>query len=479
MVFIIKRIEATDSASLNLSLEMNQNLVNVNLNHHSMTAIISQLGALAQYSNLVFSRLITEATGTYQRINKLSGRLVNLAEDMKEVEKYMQTTTLDTMLSTSRAAFSSEPALQDQLFTRESLPEGVKQMYDKAAPPPNLASLDSYMEGGGSALKLYTNPNFFIEEWIAEQLKIREEALKEKKKRRAERKKQREAKKAQMKAREEQQIQVTQIQVAKYDPVTGEKIFVTTQVKGSSLGIAQASFRGAQTPLGFGDFDSSEAPPPPPEDEFPLPPPEDIPLPPPEDIPLPPPEDIPLPPPERKHAPAPPVVTPSSNVPTPPPPAIIAQTFSPMTPLPSVCLVPPPLPQSQNKPSPSSSFSSPSNVPVPPPIPMNIPDAPLPPPITGIPAPVTDGGLQSALQKRGALKPTEPPKAKAVDARSSLLENIKNRNIALKSAKDRQLAEKKEDSTATSVASILSRRIAIIGESESEGSGSEAEEWDD
>lgn len=69
--------------------------------------------------------------------------------------------------------------------------------------------------------------------------------------------------------------------------------------------------------------------------------------------------------------------------------------------------------------------------------------------------------------------------AKPVDARSTLLESIKQKNINLKSAKDRQLADKKEESQAAqSVASILSRRIAIIGDSESEGEDEEEEGWD-
>lgn len=483
MVFIIKTIESTDR-NINIPLDTSQTVVSEKVNHHSMAGIITQLSSLAQYSSLVFTRLISESTETYDRILKLSSRLNNLAEDTKEVENYMQTTTLDTMLATSRAAFSSEPNLQDQLFTRSSLPEGVKQIYDKAFPPPNLAILDPYMEGGGSALKMYTNPNFFIEEWISEQLKIREEALKEKKKRRAERKKQREAKKAQMKAREEQQIQVTQIQVAKYDPVTGEKILVTTQVKGNSLGITQSSFKVAQTPLGFGETDGFDAPPPPPEDDYPamL---EDIPLPPP-------PDDLPS---DEFHTssglevlppPVPPVpisqVTPSSSFSAPsqislPPQAPILPPVSQQVPIPSS--IAPMVPQAPIPPPVAP------QVPIPPPVAPVAPVAPIAPsaPDAPIPPPIPTSGLggidlQSALSSRGALKPTEPAKPKTADARSSLLESIKHKNIALKSAKDRQLAEKKEDTAATSVASILSRRIAIIGESESEGSGSE-EEWDD
>jgi hypothetical protein len=501
MVFIIKTIESHDRSNLVLQ---NDDKILMSVNHHSMSTILSQLSDLVEYSGFVFEHLLADSTKTFQRINTLSKRLGDIAHTTKEVEGYMNTTTLDTMLSTARSAFTSEPGEQDQLFTKASLPEGVKQMYDQAMPPPNFSILDPYMEGGVPSLKLYTNPNFFIEEWISEQLKIREEALKEKKKRRAERKKQREAKKAQMKAREEQEVKVTQIQVAKYDPVTGEKILVPTQVR-SGASSTQATFKGmsSQTPLGdWGD----DMPPPPPDDEFPMD--DNIPLPPPpEDFPLPPPDIPGPPPPEQPQAkvfqiPAPTpgtrpnVLTPDnrstsmSNPETPPRPSPIAPQVN-ITPAPVAPLPPPVAPLPGNRtpsvsgPDKSSSFSPPSpiNAPdAPPPPVINIPDAPIPPPVAGMLPPMGGtGNLQSALANRGALHAVTPQeKPKHVDARSSLLESIKQKNINLKSAKDRQLADKKGDDggAAQSVASILSRRIAIIGESSSDEEKSDEEGWD-
>lgn len=52
------------------------------------------------------------------------------------------------------------------------------------------------MEDGKKALELYTNPNFFLLEWIEEQKKIREAAKAERKKRREERKARRAAEQA-------------------------------------------------------------------------------------------------------------------------------------------------------------------------------------------------------------------------------------------------------------------------------------------
>lgn len=116
--------------------------------------------------------------------------------------------------------------------------------------------------------------------------------------------------------------------------------------------------------------------------------------------------------------------------------------------------------------------------------PVIIPDAPIPPPVipgAPVPPPInfsSSSGASLDLTSIGTvqLKQTERI-AKPVDARSSLLESIKAKNIQLKSAKDRQLAEVKDEKPQT-VAEILSRRIAIIGESSSEDLSEEEEQWD-
>ncbi len=46
---------------------------------------------------------------------------------------------------------------------------GLVELYDGAIPPPDLSPLDPYREDGKPCLKEYTNPSFFVEEWIAEQ----------------------------------------------------------------------------------------------------------------------------------------------------------------------------------------------------------------------------------------------------------------------------------------------------------------------
>lgn len=88
--------------------------------------------------------------------------------------------------------------------------------------------------------------------------------------------------------------------------------------------------------------------------------------------------------------------------------------------------------------------------------------------------------MLEAIRGGADLKRAAPASEKPVDTRSSLLENIRG-GIALKSAQNREIkaAPAKEDVHAMSVAEILARRVAIQGNSDSEGDEEDDADWDD
>jgi hypothetical protein len=111
---------------------------------------------------------------------------------------------------------------------------------------------------------------------------------------------------------------------------------------------------------------------------------------------------------------------------------------------------------------------------------------PVPPPP---PMPVSDGGgsggdLMSQIQnaKLRAAAADAPKKEKPQDIRSNLLDNIRQ-GISLKSTTERKLPDKEVQPKEVnlSVAQILARRIAMIGDSDSESDGEDnnADEWSD
>lgn len=80
------------------------------------------------------------------------------------------------------------------------------------------------MDEGRKCLSFYTNPQFFLDEWIAEQIKIRQAAKEERKKRREQRRLQKEKEE---KGQEKKQKKPSKLVKVVYDPHTGQKMTIT------------------------------------------------------------------------------------------------------------------------------------------------------------------------------------------------------------------------------------------------------------
>jgi hypothetical protein len=91
----------------------------------------------------------------------------------------------------------------------------MSQAYKTCEPPPNL----QLFPNGDAALKKYTNAEYFIEQWVAEQQKELELLKAEKKKRRKEK-----AEARRIKKKAEQSRPLPKIQKIQYDPATGKPI---------------------------------------------------------------------------------------------------------------------------------------------------------------------------------------------------------------------------------------------------------------
>ena len=52
-----------------------------------------------------------------------------------------------------------------QVLSRQTLPEAMMESYARCHPVPNLALLTKYRHDGKDALKFYTDPSYFFELW--------------------------------------------------------------------------------------------------------------------------------------------------------------------------------------------------------------------------------------------------------------------------------------------------------------------------
>ena len=187
----------------------------------SMVGLLEQMSFLNVHASDIFSAVMVEARTSFERVRSLSDRVHALSEQLGSVDKFFQDTDVQQLFdATTKSSWHPNTCEEDQLFRSSTMPANVQQMYDAADDPPNLQLMDPYMENGETALKKYTDPEFFIMEWIREMERQREEA----KKIRNDRKKKR-------KTRTDNQAttkrKVAKVKRYKYDPLTGEKVLIT------------------------------------------------------------------------------------------------------------------------------------------------------------------------------------------------------------------------------------------------------------
>ncbi|KAF2070011.1 hypothetical protein CYY_008668 [Polysphondylium violaceum] len=429
MVLITRYLPSiNDNNKPNVENIQNKDQITDAVLHNNTVGIINQLMVLAHHANNIFKSLADESTAVVTRLNKLNSRIPPLMAMLPNIEAHHTNTSIESMNSKPRAEYHAENAERHQHFTHGSIPASVNQVYqEKCKPPPKLHLLDAYMDEGQKSLKLYTNPDFFIDEWVAEQQKQREEARQRRRERREAR-----LKKKGEKVEGTEVKKVKRVQKVRYDPVTGEKIIIT--VDGPA----------ANTPPPSRDASHQQ------QQQY------------------------------QQQAPA----HHQPQFSAPPPPQTAAH-FTPPPPPMNQFNTPPPL---QSNPSFSGAFSSPpppSSTYSPPPqqnishhhapsAPTSAPPPPPPPPPPSAPAPPPPPSFKSSVASEGAAA-----KPKASDARSDLLTSIIS-GISLKPAEERKIAEpvaKKEEGL--NVADILARRIAwAASDSEDDDDSDEDSDWD-
>lgn len=490
---------------------------------NTYVGILSQVSVLTAYAGEIFEGLIKESNKSFERIIKLSQKTNEVAQFVPKIDKYFTTAPIDAILSRPRTEFSL-PAVQDSaIFTAESLPQALATTYKTCFPIPNLSKMDPYMEDGKKCQELYTNPNFFLYEWIEEQKKQRAVAREQRIKRREDRKNQKdkEGNKAVVAPK-----QITLIEKVMFDPNTGEKIVVKRE-----RSAAQSQQQPPQREVSQQPINNRAPPPPMPQmqqqqhhqqekqhqpiqssnsgssnhgaiknsnSDHSVPPPpmqrsnnnnNNLPPPPPTNLKksdhmesyssslAPPPME------EFNYSQVPP---PMDDFPPPPPPEDFnfqaTSSYSAPPPPPSSNSVynSPPI-VSRNDIS-SRSQDEPKSVPnAPPPPPPFIPNAPTPPPQPDMDMSsnsVNSGGMLDEMKKVALKKSETAPAPKKPDARSGLLQGIRG-GIALKKVTPVQVEKREDDTAPKSVAAILARRIAIAPEDSDEDSDEENDEWDD
>ncbi len=205
-------------------------------NQASMAGILTQITLITSYANEMFGNLVKEATETYSKIKDLSQRTQKLRHGLPEMEQFFSASDIISQMSSAkRSAYVSKNDEKSNLFDRESIPHALQTIYDaKCKPPPKLHLLDPYADDGKPVLTKYTYPQFFLDEWIAEQQKQVEILKAERRQRRKDRAARR-REKAGKEGPDPLKPQVRKLRKVRYDPQTGERIIEEEDATGKWL----------------------------------------------------------------------------------------------------------------------------------------------------------------------------------------------------------------------------------------------------
>ncbi|XP_059382832.1 actin-binding protein WASF3-like [Carassius carassius] len=152
----------------------------------TLAAIIKQLGGLSRHAEDIFGELFNEANVFYMRMNSLQERVDLLAVKVTQLDSTVEEVSLQDI--NMRKAFKSSTIQDQQVVTRNSIPNPVMEMYQRCDKPPPLNILTPYRDDKKDGLKFYTDPSYFFNLWKEKMLQATENKRKEKRRQKQEQK---------------------------------------------------------------------------------------------------------------------------------------------------------------------------------------------------------------------------------------------------------------------------------------------------
>ncbi|XP_008116086.1 actin-binding protein WASF3 isoform X2 [Anolis carolinensis] len=153
----------------------------------TLAAIIRQLSSLSKHAEDIFGELFNEANNFYIRANSLQDRIDRLAVKVTQLDSTVEEVSLQDI--NMKKAFKSSTIQDQQVVSKNSIPNPIADIYNRSDKPPPLNILTSYRDDKKDGLKFYTDPSYFFDLWKEKMLQDTEDKRKEKRRQKREREK--------------------------------------------------------------------------------------------------------------------------------------------------------------------------------------------------------------------------------------------------------------------------------------------------
>lgn len=153
----------------------------------TLANLIRQLGSLSDQSSQIFENLNIDAKNILDRTKILNGRLENLKDKCSKLDYKTESSTKFENYYDAKL-YKSPVNFDQKMFSKESMSERMRMLYDNADPPPQLSQFNKYWynlnirfkkpsilkrtfltkrDNDVDALKMYSDPSFFFNFWIS------------------------------------------------------------------------------------------------------------------------------------------------------------------------------------------------------------------------------------------------------------------------------------------------------------------------
>lgn len=110
----------------------------------TLANLMRQLGSLSEQSSKIFEDLTHEARKLNDRAKIANERIQNIKKKTASLDyKTENLTKLDDFLNCVKP-FESKKNFDQQIFSKDSMPEAMKALYAMAEPPPDLNRFDKH-----------------------------------------------------------------------------------------------------------------------------------------------------------------------------------------------------------------------------------------------------------------------------------------------------------------------------------------------
>ena len=147
-----------------------------------MVGVLKQVNFLAYHASSIFTSLGNRVEETGGKLSSISNRLIKLEENVMQLEEKRNNiggNNIQERISNTYMESNKSSTLRDEnqsfqnFFTVNTRDKALNTLYDECMPPPPLETMDKFLPKNNekrSCLLKYSNPQYFMEQWIKNEI---------------------------------------------------------------------------------------------------------------------------------------------------------------------------------------------------------------------------------------------------------------------------------------------------------------------